>query len=89
MADIHFIESSRLRIIKMSSYFLVLLFIILNNISFVKLQVHGNGLPNITCVAIPLASLSSRGDDRFVQLKLFASPQFMSNYTRTCGKFDM
>ncbi|CAF4269283.1 unnamed protein product [Rotaria socialis] len=73
----------------MSSNFLVLLVIMMNNVFFVKLQPHGTMLSNMTCINISLASLSSRADDRFGQLKLFSSPHFMSNYSRSCGKFDM
>ncbi|CAF1490209.1 unnamed protein product [Adineta steineri] len=44
----------------------------------------------MTCVTIPLASLSSRSDDKFSQLKLFSSPQISSNLTTaTCTKFDI
>ncbi len=73
----------------MSSYFLLLLFIIMNSLSFVKLKIPGIMLSNLTCVDIPLSSLSSRGDDKFGQLKLFSSPKFLSNYSHSCGKFDM
>jgi hypothetical protein len=86
MAYINFVKSGRLT---MSSYFLLLLFIIMNSLSFVKLRTYGLILPNKTCINIPFASLSSRNDDRFIQLKLFASPQFISNYSQSCVKFDM
>lgn len=89
MAYIHFIESGRLRTISMSPYYLLMLLIIMNNLSFVKLNAKAIAVHNMTCVNIPLASLSSRGDDRLVQLKLFAAPQFISNYSASCGKFDM
>jgi hypothetical protein len=65
------------------------MFIIMNSLSFVKLKTHGIMLGNMTCVNISFASLSSRNDDRFNQLKLFASPQFVSNYSLSCGKVDM
>ena len=55
----------------------------------VQSKAHGLLTSNMTCVNLPLASLSSRPDDRFVQLKLFASPQFSSNYSTSCGRFDM
>ncbi len=86
MADVYVLKSGRFT---MSSYFLLLMFIILNSISFVKLKTYGIISTNTTCVNIPLASFSSRNDERFLQLKLFASPQFTSNYSNSCGKFDM
>jgi hypothetical protein len=73
----------------MSPYSLLLLFIIMNSLSFIKLKTSGAVLSNMTCVNIPVTSLSSRSDDRYVQLKLFASPQFISNHSLSCGKFDM
>ncbi|CAF4634716.1 unnamed protein product [Rotaria sp. Silwood1] len=93
MAYIHFIEPGRLRIINMSPYFLILLLIIIiiimNDLLFIKVNAHGIILPTINCVNISLASLSSRDNDRLPQLKLFASPQFMSNYSLSCGRFDI
>ncbi|CAF0799231.1 unnamed protein product [Adineta ricciae] len=41
----------------------------------------------MTCVTVPMASLSSRSDDRFQQLKIFASPVLTTN--STCAKFDI
>jgi hypothetical protein len=61
----------------------------MNSLSFVKLRTYGIMFSNVTCVNIPLASLSSRNDDRLAPLKLFASLQFISNHSRSCGKFDM
>ncbi|CAF0764536.1 unnamed protein product [Rotaria sordida] len=61
----------------------------MNDLSCIKLKVNGIIPSNMTCVNISLASLSSRGDDKFTQLKLFASPQFMSNYSYSCGRFDI
>jgi hypothetical protein len=73
----------------MSSCLILLLFIIMNHLSLSDLKTHRVLSSNMTCVNIPIASLSSRSDDRFAQLKLFASPQFISNHTASCGKFDM
>jgi hypothetical protein len=61
----------------------------MNNLSYIEVKINGIMLSNMTCVNIPVASLSSRSDDRFIQMKLFASPQFSSNYSVGCGKFDM
>ena len=85
----HFIESGKLRIIMSGKFFLLVLFIIINNLSFVKLKLPATIISNMTCVNISFASISSRNDDRFSQLKLFASPQFISNYSNSCGKFEM
>ena len=85
----HFIESGKLRIIMSLKFLLLSLFIILNNLSFVKLKSPGLTISNMTCATISLASLSSRNDDRFGQLKLFASPYFVSNHSNSCGKFEM
>ncbi|CAF1421680.1 unnamed protein product [Adineta steineri] len=54
----------------MSSYFLLLLFIIMNNLSYVKLRTHRVMLTNMACINIPLANLSSRNDDKSIQLKI-------------------
>jgi hypothetical protein len=73
----------------MTPHFILLLFIIINRFSFVELKLPRVLSTNMTCVTIPVATLSSRSDDKFSQLKTFASPQFMSNYSTSCGKFDM
>ncbi len=73
----------------MSSYLILLLFIIMNYSPLVNVQMSRMISLNMTCVPIPLAALSSRSDDRFAQLKMFASPKFISNRTATCGKFEM
>lgn len=86
MAHIHSSKSGRL---SMSPYFLLLLFIVMNSLSFVELKNSGIMLSNITCINIPIASLLSMGEDKFGQLKLFTSPPFISNYSLSCGKFDM
>jgi len=89
---IHFVESNRFRSISaiiMSPYIILLLFIIINRLSCADLKFNRIMSSNMTCVTIPLATLSSRSDDRFVQLKLFASPQFNSDFTSSCGKFSM
>lgn len=70
----------------------LLLFIIINRLSCADLKLNRVMSSNMTCVSIPLAtlsSLSSRSDDKFTQLKLFASPQFNSNLTTSCGKFHL
>lgn len=73
----------------MPCYLLLLLFAILNIFPFVKLKTYGIMPSNMTCASIPLASLSSRSDDRYLQLKLFSSPHFFSNYSLSCGKFSL
>ncbi|CAF3686685.1 unnamed protein product [Rotaria socialis] len=73
----------------MSSYPYLLFFIILNRLSVVHLQTHRTLSSNMNCVTIPLATLSSRSDDKFSQLKHFTSWHFNSNYTSSCGKFDV
>jgi len=66
MAYEHSLLSGRLT---MSCYVLFILFVVLNYFSFVKLKTYGFMTPsNSTCVNIPLASLSSRSDDRYLQL---------------------
>jgi hypothetical protein len=70
-------------------FVLLFLLIMMNNFLFVKLKTTEITVSNMTCVHIPLASISSRNDDRFGQLKLFATPHFTSNYSASCGKFDM
>ena len=64
------------------------LLIVMNGMSLVESKVNRLLTANMTCVTIPMASLSSRSDDRFSQLKLFASPHLTTNST-TCAKFDM
>jgi hypothetical protein len=73
----------------MTSYSMLVMFIILNSFSMVKLKSYGVIVSNMSCMNIPVGSLSSRNDDRYVQLKLFASPQFVSNSSLSCVKFDM
>jgi hypothetical protein len=73
----------------MSSSLILLLFIILNRLSFVDLKINPIMSSDMTCVTIPLTTLSSQSDDKFGQLKLFASPQFNSNLTTSCGKYNM
>ncbi|CAF3472053.1 unnamed protein product [Rotaria sp. Silwood1] len=68
---------------------LLLLFIVINDSSFAHLQTHQVIPSNMTCVSIPLATLSSRNDDKFSPLKLLTLTQFYSNYTPTCGRFIM
>ena len=65
------------------------MFIILNSFTIVKLKSYGVMVSNMSCMNIPMASLSSRNDDRYIQLKLFSSPQFVSNSSLSCVKFDM
>ena len=73
----------------MSSRLILYVFLAVNQLRLVDLQINRMVSPNMTCVSLPLAALSSRSDDRFSQLKLFAPPQFISNYTASCGKLDV
>ncbi|CAF1176648.1 unnamed protein product [Adineta ricciae] len=66
-----------------------MLIFLLNEFDFIQMKTHGPVLTNLTCTNIPIASLSSRTDDRFSQLKMFASPQFLSSSSQTCGKYDI
>ncbi len=89
---IHFIESDRFRSINLMTMFscpILLLFILINRLSCADLKATRIMSSDMTCVTIPLATLSSRSDEKFTQLKLFASPQFNSNLTQSCGKFIM
>lgn len=85
MAYIHFSKSG---ILPMSTYILLLLFILMNNLSFVKLKTQNFILSNATCINIPFASLSSRNNDKIGQLKLFTS-SFSSIYSNSCGNFTL
>ncbi|CAF4376049.1 unnamed protein product, partial [Rotaria sp. Silwood2] len=71
----------------MSHCLILLLFIVMNRLSVAEFEKRQVISSNMTCVTIPLAALSSGNDDKFSQLKHFASTQFYSNYTPTCGKF--
>lgn len=74
----------------MSTYLIFLFLLsIVNHLSLGNIQTNRFVSSNMTCVTIPFATLSSRSDDKFTQLKFFASPQFNSNLTTTCGKFNM
>jgi hypothetical protein len=87
MAYIHLFESGRW--FTMRSYWMLFMFIVMNSLAMAKLKSDGIIVSNMTCVNIPMASLSSANDDRFTQLKLFSSPQFVSNSSLPCRKFDM
>jgi hypothetical protein len=73
----------------MSPDIILLLLIIIHRVSFVDLTINRIISSDMTCVTIPLATVSSRNDEKFGQLKHFALPQFNSNLTASCGKFSM
>ncbi len=73
----------------MSPGIILLLLIIIHRLSFVDLRINRVISSDMTCVTIPLATVSSRNDDKFGQMKHFALSQFNSNLTASCGKFSM
>jgi hypothetical protein len=72
-----------------SSSHVFVLWLSMSFVSHVDTRLQRVPTSNMTCMNINLATMSSRSDDRFTQMKLFASPQFMSNYTTSCGKFEV
>lgn len=61
----------------------------MKSLSNATVYTHRIGLSNMDCVTIPLATLSSRSDDKFSHSKQFGSLHFNSNNTPACGKFDV
>ena len=69
---------------------MLLLLIVTNHlVSVMDLEFRNIKSPKMTCVPISVAMLSSRSDNKFSQLRLFTDGQFISNFTKSCGTFQL